>query len=407
MSNKIHAPAAAAPKTSRKIHRTKVEPKVLRWVRERAGLSVDDLVSAFPKYREWEAGTADPTLRQLQKLAGKYYLPLFCLSGKEPPTELLNEPPIADLRSEESGGGNVVSLNLLDSIFDCKYRQTWYKEDYVPFAGLDTLGFVGSESPQGDPESVAFRMRGLVGPDISEAKEASSVDDAFASFVSKAEETGIMVMVSGIVGSNTRRRLDPGEFRGFSLSDPVAPLTFVNATVSKPARMFALAHGLAHLWLGKTALFDAIPYVKGSNRTERWCNRVAAELLVPLQDLQDEFDRESGLQDEAVRLAKLYKVSATVIAHRLRDARLITKGRLDGLIGTGLDKLVHHGRSRRSGAGGSFFRNQIGRLGRRFSKAIVELDSQDRISHKDTIRLLEVYRGKSFDRFVEELNETG
>ena len=93
-----------------------------------------------------------------------------------------------------------------------------------------------------------MRMRETLGFDLEARWASNTWEDAFRLFVRQADEAGVLVMVSGTVGSNTRRKLDPDEFRGFALTDRLAPLVFINgADTTKAAQMFTLAHELAHL----------------------------------------------------------------------------------------------------------------------------------------------------------------
>ena len=58
-----------------------------------------------------------------------------------------------------------------------------------------------------------------------------SKDAAFRYFLDIVEANGVMVFVNGIVGNNTHRRLRVEEFRGFALSDHLAPVIFIGSSL--------------------------------------------------------------------------------------------------------------------------------------------------------------------------------
>ena len=130
------------------------------------------------------------------------------------------------------------------------------------------------------------------------------------------------MVVNGIVGNNTHRKLDPEKFRGFVLVDDYAPLVFVNGADSKAAQMFTLAHELAHLWFGSSAAFDLRELQPADDETERACNRIAAELLAPEHELRDAWTAALQSPNRYQVLARQFKVSELVAARRLLDLGL-------------------------------------------------------------------------------------
>jgi Zn-dependent peptidase ImmA (M78 family) len=296
----------------------------------------------------------------------------------EPPVERV---PIPDFRTGGNRRNDLPSPDLLDNIQLCRQRQKWYRE-FARSQGNQPLSFVGSAKLNSDIEATATAIRTALGFDLEDRRKTWT--DALRYLIQQADALGILVMVSGVVGNNNYRRLDSDEFRGFALADDLAPLVFINGADSKAAQMFTLAHELAHLWLGRTALSDVRPVTVPTHDVEHWCSQVAAELLVPLAVLRAEYEPDGDLRRALDRLARRFKVSTLVILRRIHDARGLTRDQLWQAYQQELQRLGAKPR----GSGGNFYLTQSARMGKRFARALVASTLEGHTLHRDAFQLL-------------------
>ncbi len=378
--------------------RVDVRLENFHWIRERAGLDAKTLVRRFPKYAEWEAGTAQPTLKQLERLASAVHAPLGYFFLPKP----MDEPiPMRDFRTVGSVALRRPSPDLLDTIYLCQQRQDWYRE-FARMEGEETLAFVGSANIEADVEVVAATIRETLDLDLEERRALPTWTEALRCIIQATDTLGVLVMVSGIVRSNTHRRLDPREFRGFTLADDLAPLIFINGADSKAAQMFTLAHELAHLWLGQSALSDTTTDALPAHEVEAWCNRVAAEFLVPLAVLQEDYRPEERLSDALARLARRFKVSTLVILRRIYDAGELTRDRFREAYRAELERLNAAPR----GGGGNFYSTETVRVGDRFAHALAASTLEGRTSFTEAFQMLGIRKIHTFDEWVRRLGLT-
>jgi Zn-dependent peptidase ImmA (M78 family) len=369
--------------------RVAVKAELLRWARDRAGFTVDDLSSKFPKLEQWESGVAQPTLKQIENYAKATYAPVGYFFLTAPPEEPL---PVPDFRTMAGRDVLPASPNLREMIYACQERQDWFR-DNARIAGTDRLAFVGSANLQSPIVETAAAIRRALSFDLDRRRTCATWTDALRLFISEADRLGILVMCSGIVMNNTHRRLNPQEFRGFALSDDLAPLVFINGADTKSAQMFTLAHELAHIWLGQTALSNTTATSQQQNAVETWCNRVAAELLAPLEIVRRELRPDESLDQTVARLVRIFKVSSLVILQRLRDARRLTWDELREAYQSELDRIS---KLPKTEGGGDFYVTAAVRYSRRFTRALVESTLEGRTLYRDALRMLGISKTETF-----------
>jgi len=355
---------------------------MLRWAVERAGLSDVDVRTRFAKYGDWLSGTVHPTFKQLQSFAHATHASIGYFFLSTPPVLGV---PIPDFRILGDQRPGEPSPDLLDTIYLCQQRQDWYV-GYAKSSGAEPLAFVGSLNLRSAVVEAADAIRGVLGFDVAARQRLSTWEEALRQFIQLADAAGVLVMVSGVVGGNNTRKLNTEEFRGFALSDPIAPLVFVNGADTRSAQMFTLAHELAHLWLGESALSNSTVAEVPAQRVEQWCNRVAAEVLVPLESFRAAYRPGDPIDPEMNRLARRYKVSTLVILRRMHDAGGLTQERFWSVYRAEVVRLLAIMRDRTGG--GDYYRTTTSRASHRFIRGIVTSALEGQSTFTEAFRLL-------------------
>lgn len=387
-------PSSDGSSRRRAVVRVPVTADVLRWAVARSGKDPAALHKQFAKLAAWEGGEAAPTLRQLEEFAKATYVPVGYLFLTEPPVE---ELPIPDLRTIDGQGVQRPSANLLDTIYICQRRQDWYRE-YALSIGEEPLAFIGSANLNSPVTETAARMRRDLNLDTHRWREHSGWEGSLRDFIEQVEDAGILVMVNGIVGNNTRRKLEPQEFRGFALCDDLAPLVFINNADAKAAQMFTLAHELAHLWHGASALSDVSPRPAPNRSVETWCNRVAAELLLPLAELEQILPPGNPI-NEVQNIRQRFKVSSLVVLRRLYEAGRLSDDEFERAYAAERQRL----RQSQPGSGGNFYPTLMARVGRRFAQAVVRDAVAGETLYREAYALLGVSKTATFDELRAQL----
>ena len=311
-----------------------INPAILAWARETAGLELEeaadrlgfikatDTKSAAQQLLEFESGERTPTRNQLLKFASIYRRPLL--------TFYMKKPPVKGDRGEDfrqtAGRVSRRHNSLLDALLrDIKARQEMVKSLLEDEEESRELPFVGSAVIDQEPDAVAALIASTLQFDYQRRESRRGGGDAlFKTLRERAETAGVFVLLIGDLGSY-HTTLGAEVFRGFAISDDIAPFVVINDQDARAARSFTLMHELAHIWLDQSGVSGApspdTP-LSPQDRIERLCNDIAGEFLLPTSALRsrparpDAGDRQ-GAADFIQSLAEDWSVSEPMVAYRL------------------------------------------------------------------------------------------
>ncbi len=381
---------------------------MLRWARERVGLTSAEISQKLKvkveRYDAWEQGEDRPTMRQADSLADLLYVPLGYLYLHEPPEDPVRLPDLRSRARVENG----LSANTLSLITDVVAKQAWYRDYLLDQQGAEPLAFVGRFTTEDPPARVAADMRRVL---AMNEPAPQGYRARLTALITAAELAGVTVMRSGIVGSNTRRAIDVQELQGFAISDDVAPLVFLNSRDWDAAMLFTLAHELAHIWIGESAIVEtALGASYQDQAIERFCNAVAAEYLVPADELNRVWSINSSLDDNISQLRRTFSVSSLVAGIRARELNFITQEEFEVFkaaqyrgwqerVQANARRLEEEGRQ----GGGDFFASLKARTGDQLTRALVESALNGSTMFRDALDLLGIKKASTFDKFLEHL----
>ena len=173
-----------------------LQPNVLRWARQRAGLSEDDLAKGMQvkpeRVQEWES-SGEISMAQVRKLAQRTYTPEGHLFLDQPADDSL---PIAGFRTVGDQALTRPSPNLLDTIYQMQRRQDWMREELL-IEESDPLEFVGAFRENTGFEDVADGMREALTLDPDWASGNTTWDAALRFLRNRIEEVGVLVFING------------------------------------------------------------------------------------------------------------------------------------------------------------------------------------------------------------------
>lgn len=300
-----------------------INPAILVWARQRAGLSREEATQKFRRIADWEAGSSAPTYPQLEQLSDTLRIPIAVFFFPDPPNvpsinETFRTLPEAELNRLPSRvrmlmrKAKAMQINLVELTRGQNPAERLITRD-LDFA------------PDVNIAEMAALVRGYIGVTIAQQQAWRSDDEA-------AKEWRTALLSVGVFIFKDAFRVD--DFSGFCLYDYEFPVIYVNNSSAKTRQIFTYFHELAHL-IFHTSGIDKVRdsyadrLVGDARQIEVICNSFAAQVLLPEDAFQRAMAGRQATEVTAEVLAAQFHVSREVIFRRLLDQGRVNENQYD------------------------------------------------------------------------------
>lgn len=381
-----------------------VNPEILVWARETAGLSHEDAVkklgirdaygvAAVNRLRALEDGKDEPTQAMLVKMAKQYRRPLLTFYLSAPPPK---GDRGADFRTVPARYSDAERAHVDALVRDIRARQSMVRALLEDEDEAEPLPFVGSMKMSDGTSVILQSMRELLGMELETYYGQPNPNAAFALLREKVGQQGVFVLLKGDLGSY-HTEMDTDLFRGFSIDDTVAPFIVINDRDSKSAWSFTLLHELTHLILGQSGIGSAS--IENDNQVEQFCDIVAGEFLLPPRELRHlDISYDGGLDSIEERIsdfAHKRNISRTMVAYNAQRAQLIERRAFESLYAKFRHQWTAQSqdqreRTRNQDSGPSYYIVRRHRLGNELVSLVRRMMQADAVSTSKAARILGV-----------------
>ena len=241
---------------------------------------------------------------------------------------------------------------------------------------------------------LALRVREYLDVSIEAQASWKNPTEALKIWRDRIEETGIFVF---------KDAFQDDFVDGFSLIHEQFPVIYLNNSRPHVRQIFSMFHELAHLLLRRNGITRGVKL--GGEKIERFCNRFAAEFLVPSSDLETRLNFPEYDDTAIWELASHYKVSRPVILLKLVDRQILKptdyKWKAKKWKKAHESKLEKAAESKKSG-GGDYYNTRAVYLGYKFLALAFTEYHQGRCSIEDLAEHLNV-KVKNLPRLEDRL----